>query len=92
MSISTTTVYALAVGDTYWVMQKHATPGTNSNNVDSGMPHIFGVWGVMTADNNTSVIFTPNASADNGTSADGHYALHAEADETVYTLAIGKHK
>jgi len=92
MAIATTTVHALAVGDTYWVIQKHVTPGTDANNVDSGMPYIFGVFGVMAADNDTVLCLTPNASADAGTEALGHYALHAEADETVWTLAIGKHK
>ena len=92
MAIATTTVYALAVGDTYWVMQKHATPGTDANDVDSGMPHIFGVWGVGSETPDKVVSLTPNASADAGTASDGHFALHAEADKTVYTLAIGKHK
>lgn len=96
MAIATTTISAFPIGDTYWVVQKHTTPGTDENDVDSGMPYVFGVWGVGSdpgnAGDNTSVIFTSNASLDDGTASLGHFCLHAEADEPVYTLAIGKHK
>ena len=92
MAIATTTIWAGAVGDTYWVVQQHATPGTDSNDVASGMPHIFGVWGIVGTTADQTLVLTPNASADAGTASDGHYALHSEYDSTCVTLAIGKHK
>lgn len=92
MGIATTTVSAFPVGDTYWVIQKHTTPGTDANDVDSGMPYVYAVFPVTSGTADKALIITPNASADAGTASLGHYALHAEADETCYTLAIGKHK
>ena len=89
MAIDTSTVVSTVWGDLRVLVQKHATPGTGANDVDTGMSYLFGVVGNVSTTADKVLCLTPNTS-DHSTEANGHFTLESEHDATCYTIAVGK--
>lgn len=90
MAIDTADVHRFSAADKRFVIQSHATPGTGENDITTGLDYIDIVLVVCGTTADKCVIATPNASDDAGTASNGHFCLHAEANVTCYSLAIGR--
>ena len=87
MAIDTTIIGQGTVGPYRFILQKHTTPGTGANEIDTGAGYVIFVTGSPSGTPDKVLCLTPNTS-DHSTEALGSFALECEADITCYTIAL----